>query len=203
VPICAGNKLHGVIYYIANSILRVAYSCVYLVAGWVFQRLVLYAIQDRRINENQKLEKKELVDIIDKEFKPLGFKRKGNYWQLNGKEIIKLINLQTSSFSKLYYINYGFNFVNLGYDGTSMHVFKGLGSLDKQEQELIKNLLDFESNIDDETRRNKLTKIIRNILKVELNKINAEKDVLKEIEEKPILLNMLPLKVKEYLKLSE
>jgi len=162
----------------------------------------LYAIQERVSKDPYKLDKKQLVDIIDKEFKPLGFKRKGNYWQFNGTEIIKIIYLQKSSFSKLYYINYGFNFVNLDYHGTSMHVFKGLGSLVKQENELIKSLLDFENDIDDETRRDKLTEIIRNILKVELNKINTERDVLKEIEENSILLEMLPLKVKEYLKLE-
>ena len=146
------------------------------------------------------MDKKELVDIIDKKFKPLGFKRKGNYWQLNGTEIIKVICLQKSSFGNLYYINYGFNFVHLDYQGASMHVFHGLGSSDQNENELIKSLLDFENDIDSATRKTKLTEIIENILKVELDKINSEKDVLREIEEKPILLNMLPLKVKEYLK---
>ncbi|MVN23259.1 DUF4304 domain-containing protein [Mucilaginibacter arboris] len=145
------------------------------------------------------MDKKDLVSIIDKEFKPLGFKRVGNYWKLLGKEIIKIIYLQRSSYSKLYYINYGFNFVNLEYDGVSIHVFHRLGSPDKKENELIQSLLDFENDIDSETRTIQLTDIVRNVLKVELGKINCENDVLKEIEEKPILLNLLPLKVKEYL----
>lgn len=116
------------------------------------------------------------------------------------KEIIKIIHLQRSSFSKLYYINYGFNLVNLDYDGVSIHVFHRLGSLDKKENELINSLLDFENNIDLETRTIQLTSIVTNILKVELNKINCENDVLREIEENQVLLNLLPIKVKEYLK---
>ena len=146
------------------------------------------------------MDKKELVNIIDKEFKPLGFKRKGNYWELIGTEIIKIIHLQKSSFSKQYYINYGFKFSKLDYDGTSMHIFKGLGSIDNIENELIKNILNFEYILDTQTRNTKLSEIIKNILKAELNKINSEKDVLNEIKEKPSLLNTLPLKVKEYLK---
>ena len=146
------------------------------------------------------MEKRDLVNIIDKEFKPLGFKKNSNYWRFFGKEIIKIIYLQRSSFSKLYYINYGFNFVNLEYDGVSIHVFHRLSSPDKKENELIQSLLDFENDIDFETRIIKLTDIVRDVLKVELGKINCENDVLKEIEEKPILLNLLTLKVKEYLK---
>ena len=146
------------------------------------------------------MDKKDLVSIIDKEFKPLGFKKVGNYWKLLGKELIKIIYLQRSSYSKLYYINYGFNFVNLEYNGVLTHVFHRLSSPDKKENELIQSLLDFENDIDFETRTIQLTDIVRDVLKVELGKINCENDVLKEIEEKPILLNMLPLKVKEYLK---
>ena len=41
VPICAGNILHGVIYCIASSILRVVHPCVYLVAAWVFLRTLV------------------------------------------------------------------------------------------------------------------------------------------------------------------
>lgn len=146
------------------------------------------------------MDKKDLVEIIDKEFKPLGFKRKGNYWQLIGEEIIKVIYLQRSSFSKLYYINYGFNLVNLDYDDVSMHIFHRLGSLDSKENELIKNLLDFENEIELETRKAKLTEVIRKILRPGLCKVNSEKDILSSITEDPLLLNLLSIKVKEYLR---
>ena len=51
MPICAGNKWHGVIYCILNSILRVVHPCVYLMAGWVFSqtRLSGYLITMRKL----------------------------------------------------------------------------------------------------------------------------------------------------------
>jgi len=148
------------------------------------------------------LEKKDLIEIVDNEFKPQGYKRKGSYWKLLGERITKIIQLQRSSYSKLYYVNYGFNFVHLNYDEVPMHIRRRLGSLDKTGQALITNLLDFENDLDTNTRRRKLADIIKNNLSVELGKINSEKDVLDELTREPILLNTLPLKVKEYLNLE-
>ena len=145
------------------------------------------------------MEKDELIGIIDNEFKPQNYKRKGAIWKLTGDRIIKIIQLQRSSYSKLYSVNYGFNFVNLNYDQVSMHIFRRLGSFDKAENERIRSLLDFENAIDDETRKLLLADTMRKILKPELDKINSETDVLEELKVRPILLNTLPLKVKEYL----
>lgn len=83
-----------------------------------------------------------------------------------------------------------------------MHIFHGLGSLDNKENELIKSLLDFENEIELETRKIKLSEIIRNILRPGLCKVNFEKDVLREITEDPLLLNLLPIKVKESLRVD-
>ena len=51
------------------------------------------------------MEKKDLIKLLDEIFVPLGFKRKGHNWVLNGDELSKLINLQKSNYSNAFYIN--------------------------------------------------------------------------------------------------
>ena len=145
------------------------------------------------------MEKNQLIEIIDNEFKRHGYKRKGSNWKLAGERVIKMIQLQRSSYSKLYYVNYGFNFVNLNYDEMPFHIFNRLGSFDKDENDRIRSLLDFENEINDETREVMLADTMRNILKPELDGMNSESDVLEDLKKHPILLNTLPLRVKEYL----
>lgn len=40
------------------------------------------------------MEKKELASILNEIFVPIGFKKKGDYWVINGDEITKMVNLQ-------------------------------------------------------------------------------------------------------------
>ena len=161
----------------------------------------LYAISQLLYNI-RKLDKADLVNIIDSIFKPIGYKRKGNYWNLQGTEIMKIIYLQKSAYSKSYYINYGFNFPKLQYTEVIMHIYRGLGSSEEKLNELIKSLLNFENEIPDYTRKIELTNILNGKLKIELNKINSESDIVKELKENPIHLSSVTLKVKEYLKLN-
>ncbi|MCD7940769.1 MAG: DUF4304 domain-containing protein, partial [Bacteroides intestinalis] len=55
------------------------------------------------------MEKKKIIELLNEIFSPLGFKRKGNNWVYNGKELSKIINLQKSNYSNSFYINYGYN----------------------------------------------------------------------------------------------
>jgi hypothetical protein len=91
--------------------------------------------------------KEILVKILNDALLPFGFKRKGNTWVLNGPEINKIVNMQRSLYSNLYYINYGYVINSLPKDGFFMHVDKRLGSYDKQVDIEIRNLLDFENSI--------------------------------------------------------
>lgn len=54
------------------------------------------------------MEKKELTNIITELLIPLGFKKKDNYWVVNGDEVTKMVNLQKSQYSSSYYINFGY-----------------------------------------------------------------------------------------------
>jgi len=54
------------------------------------------------------MEKKDLVNILSEMLFPMGFKRKGNNWVINGDVMTKIVNLQKSQFGNLYYVNYGY-----------------------------------------------------------------------------------------------
>ena len=54
------------------------------------------------------MEKKDLINILSEMLVPIGFKRKGNYWVVNGDEITKMVNLQKSQYGNSFYINYDY-----------------------------------------------------------------------------------------------
>ena len=95
---------------------------------------------------------KEFKDTLDKLLKPHGFKKKGNEWTMDTTELYKAIDLQKSNFSNLYYLNYGYNFKDLDYDGTKHHIFNRLGSSDTVVNKIIHDTFDLEKSMDDLTR---------------------------------------------------
>lgn len=148
------------------------------------------------------MEKKELAGILSEVLVTIGFKKKGNYWVVNGDEITKMINLQKSQFSNSYYINYGYILNNLPLGKHTMHIFKGLGSLDSSENTKIKELLDLENNISNEDRANELKKVLFEKLVSKISIVNTEADVLEELKKQPNL-NNIPLVVKRHFSLQE
>lgn len=144
------------------------------------------------------MEKKDLIELLNGIFKPLGFKHKGNIWVQNDTELSKMIKLQKSNFGNYYYINYGFIIKAIELNGLYMHLSYRLGSLNKEEQKEITNLLDFEYEIPKEERistlRQKIElKILPNILKV-----NNEEDIKNYLKD-PSHAYDIPLSVKKYL----
>ena len=75
--------------------------------------------------------KKDLVIFLNELFTPLGFKKKGNNWVSNGKEVSRIINLQKSQFGNSFYINYGYILRSLQLEGWATHVEDRLGFIDK------------------------------------------------------------------------
>ena len=73
---------------------------------------------------------KEFTGFINSILKLHGFSRKGNYWYSYSDEIAKVVNAQKSSFSNLYYLNYGFQIKVLQNEEPDLHYFTGLGSSD-------------------------------------------------------------------------
>lgn len=148
------------------------------------------------------MEKKELANILSDVLVPIGFKKKGDYWVLNGAEITKMVNLQKSQFSNSFYINYGYilNAIPLG--NLMMHIYNRVASTDKVENLRIDELLNFENNISDEERASDLKRILLEKLAHRISSVNTEADVLEELKQQPHL-NNIPLVVKRHLHLPE
>ncbi|WP_413512609.1 DUF4304 domain-containing protein [Myroides odoratus] len=148
------------------------------------------------------MEKKELASILNEVLAPIGFKKKGDYWVINGDEITKMINLQKSQFSNSFYINYGYILKSVPLNGLMMHVFKGFGSIDKTEQQRMTALLDLGNNISNEDRAKELKKLLLEKLVLNIQEVNTEEDVLSELKKRPHL-NDIPLVVKKHFSLAE
>jgi len=147
------------------------------------------------------MEKKELVSILSEVLVPIGFKKKGDYWVINGDVLTKMANLQKSKFSNCFYINYGYILKSIPLDSLMMHIFKGLGSLDKAENTRIQELLNLENNISNENRAKELKKFLLEKLVVNFQAINTEEDLLTELKRRPSL-NDIPLVVKKHFNLD-
>lgn len=148
------------------------------------------------------MEKNELSSILSEVLVPIGFKKKGNYWVVDGAEITKMINLQKSQFSNSFYINYGYILNAIPLNGLTMHIFGGLGSLDSNRNARIKELLNLENNIYDEERASDLKKVLLEKLAHKVSSVNTEADVLEELKKQPNL-NNIPLVVKRHFHLPE
>src|SRR4051812_7921288 len=110
------------------------------------------------------MEKNNLIELLNEIFIPLGFKRKGNNWVLNGDALSKIINLQQSNYGNHFYINYGYIIKGLELT-TKEHLSHRLASNDKDKQKRITDLLDFENNISIEQRLAELRDLIIKIAK--------------------------------------
>lgn len=148
------------------------------------------------------MEKKELTSVLNEILVPIGFKKNGDYWVINGDEITKIINLQKSQFSNSFYINYGYILKSIPLTGLTMHVFKAFGSIDKTEQQRITTLLDLGNNISNEDRAKELKTHLFEKLVLNIQEVNSEEDVLNELKKLPHL-NEIPLVVKKHFSLAE
>ena len=147
------------------------------------------------------MESTEFKNIINDFLSFYGFKRRGNFWRLRTSELEKVIHLQKSNFSNLYYINYGFNIENLMDPGVAMHIFNRLHANNPNIQEKVVKTLDLESDLSSTKRRENLIYILQEFLLKEINNINTEDDLKKNLLSKSIL-NDIPLSVKNHFKLD-
>jgi len=145
------------------------------------------------------MEKKELSSILNDILVPIGFKKKGDYWIINGDIITKMVNLQKSKFGNNFYINYGYILKSIPLDNLNMHVFQGFGSIDNKESMRIKELLDKISN---ENRAIELKQLILDKIVMNIMAVKTEEDLLNELKSRPHLKD-IPLVVKKYFSLPE
>jgi hypothetical protein len=143
------------------------------------------------------MKKEELVNILNETLIPIGFKRKGNYWVINGDELTKMVNLQKSNYSNSFYINYGYILHSIPLIGLMMHDYNRVTSLDVAERKKIESLLNLENNISDEERIRELKIILRSHLAAKLQAINSEQDLLTELKSRSFL-GAIPGIVKKY-----
>lgn len=114
------------------------------------------------------MESTEFKNIINDFLSFYGFKRRGNFWRLRTSELEKVIHLQKSNFSNLYYINYGFNIENLMDPGVTMHIFNRLHANNPNIQEKVVKTLDLESDLSSTKRRENLIYILQEFLLKEI-----------------------------------
>jgi hypothetical protein len=146
------------------------------------------------------MDKNEFTKYLSEIFRLSGFVKKRNYWFLENNDLRKVINLQKSSFSDRYYINYGYILKKLELEGLTMHIFNGLGSLDEEENQSINELLDFDNKINDNQRKQELKLYIEKYVLSELSGTNSEEDILNGLKKRQHL-NDIPLTVKKYFNL--
>jgi len=148
------------------------------------------------------MEKKELANIISEVLIPIGFKKKGNYWVINGDAITKMVNLQKSQFSNSFYINYGYILQSIPLDNEMMHIYNRVTSVDIEERNRLKELLNLDNNISNAERATELKQLIFDKLVTHIQSVNTEEDLLNELKKRP-QLNDVPLIVKKHFSLAE
>lgn len=145
--------------------------------------------------------KRELVNIISEMLLPIGFKRKGNYWVVNGDAITKIVNLQKSSYSDSYYINYGYIINSIPLGKLMMHVYNRVTSLEIEERKKIESLLDLESVVSDNQRAAGLREMLQVQLVERIESVNSEDDLLRVLKKRSHL-NDITLAVKQHFNLE-
>ncbi|MCH4897192.1 DUF4304 domain-containing protein [Marinilabiliaceae bacterium JC040] len=147
------------------------------------------------------MDKKDIIIFLDRIFTAKGYRKRGSTWKYKGLELEKVIRLQKSRYSDLYYLNYGFIIIGLDLNKLEMHVDNGLSSLDDAENERIIDLLDLGNNILDEYRKSELKRIVEDKLLKELTNINTKKELVSSLKNRPHL-NDIPLIVKHHLNIE-
>lgn len=147
------------------------------------------------------MEKKHLVKLLNELLIPLGYVRKGNDWTYAGEHLKKVVNLQKSGFSNLYYINYGFIIPTLQLI-TATHVGYRMGGMNDAETQRIRQLLSLDLNIDADQRKAELTQFINDKVINKLNAINTEIQLKEETEKLPYA-SMVPLVVIKHFNLED
>lgn len=141
-----------------------------------------------------------LIKYLDELLNLQGFKKKGTQWLLEENNIIKIIKLTKSRHGNNYYIDYGYIIKKLELDGLNMHIFNRMSSMNIEENEKIKEILNFDIAINDIERLQQIHNNIDIHILSKFKNIKGTDDILKELKERN-QLNDIPLIVKEYFKL--
>lgn len=144
--------------------------------------------------------KTELIKFLDNLFKTYSFKKKGNQWSFVNESIVKIIKLRKSKHGNYYYMDYGFILKDLDLGDSVMHIYNSLGSMDDKENARITELLDLDSSITVQDRKQEIKKFIEREILVLFRDVNKADDILLQLKKRRNL-NDIPLCVKKYFEL--
>ncbi|QEM69265.1 DUF4304 domain-containing protein [Geobacter sp. FeAm09] len=147
------------------------------------------------------MEHKEFIKFLNEILTQYGFKKKGNKWFGESNDLLKVVDLQRSLYGNSYYLDYGFILKKIELGSLRMHISYGFGSNVLEKNNRIKELLNFENNINDEQRKLELSNYIEDILLAVTQNVETESDLLNEIM-KMQNLNLVPLRIKKHFSLS-
>jgi hypothetical protein len=148
------------------------------------------------------MDKKQLLGILDGELAKAGFHRRSSTWYLDEGEIIKVVNLQKSSYSNTYYVNLCIYIKALGSavknpKEDECHIRTRLDSTLGQTPKKYDYLFDLSrvhvNEKDDETN---LVECVRRGILPQLDRIRSREGILTIAAENPAIINMLPSKVR-------
>jgi len=150
------------------------------------------------------MDKKEFIKIFNNELKKHKFIKKGYSWYLFEEKVIKVVNLQKSQYSNLYYVNLCVFFKDL--EKTDFpkeehcHIRTRLDNYIIQSDIDYNHLFDLEiKDISYEYYEEELKKCITVNILPQLNIIQNKEGILSIISKMPSFKNTIPMKVKKYL----
>ena len=125
--------------------------------------------------------KQDLINLISGILIPVGFKRKGKNWVINGQELTKMVNLQQSNFGNSFYINFGF-IINKLKINQGIDVYHRLRQPKSSTGNSVTDLLNLDFEMNDIARSEELSILINTQIVNFFNKINSENDLKMELE---------------------
>ncbi len=132
-----------------------------------------------------------------------GFAKKSNTWYFYEGEIIKVVDLQKSLYSNLYYVNLSVYFQSIQYatfpKERECHLRTRLNSKLVECAEDYDHIFDLEKGyVDDDSYRKTLVDCVEKVMLPQLDLIKTKEGFQQIIEKNPAMLNIVPLKLKAY-----
>jgi hypothetical protein len=149
------------------------------------------------------MDKKLLINSFNTELKMAGFQKKSTTWYLDEGGIIKVVNLQKSNYGDLYYVNVSIFLKELDNDQfpseNECHIRTRMDNSMVDAPKDYDYLFDLENvKLSVENYQKEIKDCIQQNIIPQLDLIKSREGLLKVAQINPIMLNMIPLKVKEY-----
>jgi len=149
------------------------------------------------------LDNKRLIQLLDTFLTRHGFRKKSNTWYAYEGDIIKVIYLQKSSYSNLYYVNLSIYFQAIQY--ATMPKESECHLRTRLDNELVGYDKEYDylfdlgkQHVDNDSYKEALNSCVENVILPQLDLIKTKEGFQQIIERNPVMLNIVPLKLKAY-----